>query len=145
MVDVSGKPVTVREACASAVIQVKPTVLDAIMGGKLAKGDALNTARVAAVLAAKRTGEWIPLCHPLPLDWVQVEFERPTRSRLLITCTTRTAARTGVEMEALVGASTAALTIYDMAKAGDRAMVIGPIQLESKTGGRSGTYQRRNT
>lgn len=143
MVDVSGKPVTVRDASASAVIRMKPIVLDAIVGGKLAKGEALNTARVAAVLAAKRTGEWIPLCHSLPLDWMQVEFERTAPTDLRITCTARTSARTGVEMEALVGASVAALTIYDMAKAGDRAMVIGPIQLETKSGGRSGTYRRR--
>ncbi len=122
---------------------MRPEVLDALMADSLAKRDALATARVAGVLAAKRTSDWIPLCHPLPLDWVRVSFERTSPGELLITCGTKTTARTGVEMEALTGASATALTIYDMAKAADRTMVIGPIQLERKSGGKSGTYHRK--
>jgi cyclic pyranopterin phosphate synthase len=142
MVDVSRKDVTQREATASAVVRMEPAVLDALMQGTLPKGEALGTARVAGILAAKRTGEWIPLCHPLPLDWVKIDFSRTASDELTILCTAKTAARTGVEMEALTGASAAALTLYDMAKAADKAIVIGPIQLERKSGGKSGSYQR---
>lgn len=142
MVDVSNKAVTVREATASARVRATEEVIDALFGCSLPKGDALGAARIAGIQAAKRTGEWIPLCHPLPLDWVQVEFERCGAGEILITCTARTAARTGVEMEALVGATAAALTIYDMGKALDKSMVIGPVQLEHKTGGKSGEYRR---
>jgi cyclic pyranopterin phosphate synthase len=142
MVDVSGKGVTLREASASAAVHMTPGVLDALMEGTLPKGDALATARIAGIQAAKRTAEWIPLCHVLPLHWVQIDFERSGRDELRIACTARTTARTGVEMEALVGASAAALTVYDMAKALDKSMVIGPIQLERKTGGKSGSYRR---
>jgi cyclic pyranopterin phosphate synthase len=131
-----------REACASAIVEMKSTVLDALMAGSLPKGDALATARVAGILAAKRTGEWIPLCHPLSLDWVGIEFVRVDGRRLRIECRAKTAARTGVEMEALTGAAAAALTLYDMAKAADKSIVIGPLQLERKTGGKSGTYLR---
>lgn len=142
MVDVSNKGATLREASASAAVHMASGVLDALMEGTLPKGDALATARIAGIQAAKRTAEWIPLCHVLPLDWVQIDFERSGRDELRITCTARTTARTGVEMETLVGASTAALTVYDMAKALDKSMVIGPIQLERKTGGKSGSYRR---
>ena len=142
MVDVSAKPVTAREACASAILDMKAAVLDALMAGSLPKGDALATARVAGILAAKRTGEWIPLCHSLPMEWVSIDFARVDRGRLRIECRTKTAARTGVEMEALTGVAMAALTLYDMAKAADKSIVIGPIQLERKTGGKSGTYRR---
>lgn len=142
MVDVSGKPATTREAVASAVVTTTAKVLKAIRAGKLVKGDTLNTARIAGIQAAKRTGELIPLCHPLPLDWVQVDFEFPRANVLRIVCTARTSARTGVEMEALVGASVAGLTIYDMAKSADKSIVIGPVQLERKSGGKSGDYQR---
>lgn len=143
MVDVSNKPVTTREATASAVVRVRPSVLDKIFDKTLAKGDALATARVAGIMAAKRTSEWIPLCHPLALEWVGVDFARTGTDELTLTCTARTSGRTGVEMEALTGATVAALTIYDMAKAADRAMVIGPIRLDRKTGGRSGTFDRQ--
>lgn len=142
MVDVSAKDVSVREAVASGVVTMRSEVLDALFEGKLPKGDALATARIAGVCAAKRTSEWIPLCHPLGLDWVDIEFSRSGDSVLSIRCVARTTARTGVEMEALTGVSAAALTIYDMAKAADKAIVIGPIQLERKTGGKSGTYTR---
>lgn len=141
MVDVSEKSITSREAIATAVVSMKSDVMDAIFDGSLPKGDAIATARIAGIQAAKKTGEWIPLCHPLPLDWVRVDFKRKG-SDLLITCYAKTAAKTGVEMEALCGASAAALTLYDMAKAADKSITIGPIQLERKTGGKSGTYQR---
>lgn len=142
MVDVSGKDVTPRQAEASAVISLKRDALDALMGDHLPKKDALATARVAGIQAAKRTAEWIPLCHPLSLDWVRIDFSRIAEDKLSIVCTAKTSSRTGVEMEALTGVAAAALTIYDMAKAVDKSMVIGPIQLERKTGGKSGTYDR---
>ena len=142
MVDVSAKPVTAREAVASGEVHMKVEVLDALFAGALPKGDALATARIAGIQAAKRTGEWIPLCHPLALDWVQVDFERNAADTLAIRCTARTTARTGVEMEAMTGVSLAALTVYDMVKAADKAVVIGPVMLERKTGGKSGEYLR---
>lgn len=142
MVDVSEKPITQREAMASAVVRMKPEAMTALVGGDLPKGDALSAARFAGIMAAKRTSEMIPLCHPLALDWVRLEFDRTGDATLLIRCSVKTESRTGVEMEAMTGASAAALTIYDMAKAADKAIVIGPIQLETKTGGRSGNYQR---
>ncbi|MFQ5591992.1 MAG: cyclic pyranopterin monophosphate synthase MoaC [Phycisphaerae bacterium] len=142
MVDISAKPVTPREACASAVVAMKPAVLDALMAGALPKGDALATARVAGIQAAKRTSEWIPLCHPLPIECITLEFRRVDDGRLRIECSAKSSARTGMEMEALTGAAAAALTVYDMAKAADKSMVIGPIRLESKRGGKSGVYTR---
>jgi cyclic pyranopterin phosphate synthase len=142
MVDVSRKDVTAREATASAVVHMRSAVLDALMSGTLPKGDALATARVAGVLAAKRTSEWIPMCHPLPLDCVTIDFRRTGPAEMTLQCTAKTEARTGVEMEALTGAAAAALTLYDMAKSADKAIVIGPIQLERKTGGKSGAYER---
>lgn len=142
MVDVSAKPTTVREAVASAQVSTTPDVIKAIRGASLKKGDALNTARVAGILAAKRTAELIPMCHTLALDAVHIDFEFPRANLLRIVCAARTAARTGVEMEALVGASVAALTIYDMAKSADKAIVIGPVQLERKSGGKSGDFLR---
>jgi len=145
MVDVSGKASTRREATASAVVRLKPAVLKALLSDELKKKDALATARVAGIAAAKRTSEWIPLCHPLPLDWVSIAFCTPEEGYLRIECTARTTSRTGVEMEALTGVTAAALTIYDMAKAGDRGICIGPVQLETKTGGQSGAYVRADT
>ena len=143
MVDVSDKAVSVREAVASAAVTASPPVLDALLAGTLPKDEAIATARLAGIQAAKRTGELIPLCHPLPIDFVDVAVERAAPDRLALWCTARTTARTGVEMEAMVGVSVAALTLYDMAKAADKAIVIGPIQLEVKSGGKSGTYRRR--
>lgn len=142
MVDVSGKAPTVREAVASAGVCMGAAILDQLLAGELPKGDALATARVAGILAAKRTAELIPMCHPLALDWVDIEFARSKPGELTILCTARTSARTGVEMEALTGASAAALTIYDMAKSADKGITIGPIQLERKSGGKSGTWRR---
>lgn len=142
MVDVSSKDVSVREAVASAGVTARAEVLDALFAGTLPKGEAVATARLAGIQAAKRTGELIPLCHPLPIDWVDVAIERVDADRLSIRCTVRTTARTGVEMEAMTGASVAALTLYDMAKAADKGIVLGPIQLERKSGGKSGPYER---
>jgi cyclic pyranopterin phosphate synthase len=142
MVDVSTKPVTKREARASARLACAPAVLDMIMDRKLPKGDALATARIAGIMAAKRTGDLIPLCHPLSLDCVSVRFQRLGPGELLIECSAVTSGRTGVEMEAMTGVSVAALTLYDMTKAADKAIVLGPIQLEYKGGGKSGEFRR---
>lgn len=143
MVDVGPKPVTRREAVARAVIRMNPATLRAILEGRLAKGEALAAARTAAIMGAKRTHELIPLCHQIALEVVEVEF-RPDRARgrLEVQAKAVCQARTGVEMEALIAASLAALTIYDMAKAIDRAMLIDAVRLVSKRGGRSGDYLR---
>ncbi|MEK6676229.1 MAG: cyclic pyranopterin monophosphate synthase MoaC [Planctomycetota bacterium] len=143
MVDVGGKPATLRVAKASGIVRMDSTVLDELLSGELPKGDALSTARIAGITAAKRTHEWIPLCHPLPLDWIQIAFERASPEVLRIDCTAKATARTGVEMEALTGVCAAALTIYDMAKSADKGIVLGPFQLDMKTGGKSGDYHRR--
>jgi cyclic pyranopterin phosphate synthase len=142
MVDVSPKPATERTAQATARLSSRPEVIEALMAGALPKGDALAVARVAGIGAAKRTAELIPLCHALALDWVEVAFERCGDDALLVRATARTTARTGVEMEALTAATVAALTLYDMAKATDKSIEIGPIRLENKSGGQSGDYVR---
>ncbi len=142
MVDVSGKAVTSRAATASARVRMNADALDALLSGRLKKGDALSTARIAGIQAAKRTAEWIPMCHTLPLDHVQISFARTGPGELLIACSARCTGRTGVEMEAVVGASAAALTLYDMAKSADKGIEIGPVRLEFKSGGRSGMYRR---
>jgi cyclic pyranopterin phosphate synthase len=143
MVDVGEKAVTRREAIARGQVRMAPATLEAIVGGKLKKGEALAAARIAGIMAAKRTHELIPLCHQIPLEVVEVEF-RPDRagSTLEIQARAVTEARTGVEMEAMVAVSAAALTIYDMAKAIDRAMEISAIRLVAKRGGRSGDFIR---
>jgi cyclic pyranopterin phosphate synthase len=143
MVDVGAKPVTRREAVARAAVAMQTTTLEAIIGGTLHKGEALAAARLAGIMAAKRTHELIPLCHQIPLELVEVDFRpAPERAAIEIQARTVTQARTGVEMEALVAVSAAALTIYDMAKAIDRAMVIGEVRLVRKSGGRSGEFVR---
>jgi cyclic pyranopterin monophosphate synthase len=143
MVDVSGKPITRREAVARAAIAMQSATLEAIVGGTLKKGEALAAARLAGIMAAKRTYELIPLCHQIPLEVVEVDFTPAAeRTELEIEARAITQARTGVEMEALVAVTAAALTIYDMAKAIDRAMVIGDVRLIRKTGGRSGDFIR---
>ncbi len=143
MVDVGDKSVTRREALARGAVRMAPATLRAILGGRLKKGEALAAARIAGIMAAKRTHELIPLCHQLPLEVVEVDFTPDrARSTLLIEARAATNARTGVEMEALVAVSAAALTIYDMAKAIDRAMVIEAIRLVRKRGGRSGEFLR---
>ena len=139
MVDVSGKEMTRRVATAQAVITMLPETLGKIRQNELAKGDALAVARVAGVLAAKRVDQLIPLCHSLPLADVSVEFEFGD-GRLVIRTRAVTVAQTGVEMEALAAATVAALTVYDMAKAVDKRMVIGEVRLVSKTGGKSGAF-----
>jgi cyclic pyranopterin phosphate synthase len=143
MVDVSNKDVTSRQAVAVGEVRMLPATLSAIRDGELPKGDVLAAARIAGIMAAKRTPELIPLCHTLLLSKVAIDFEiDQDRSRVLITSTVRCSGQTGVEMEALTAVSVAALTIYDMAKALEKTMVIGEIKLVEKLGGKSGTWQR---
>ena len=144
MVDVGDKPVTAREALARGEITMSATALRLIRTGALAKGDPLQVARLAGIMAAKKTAELIPLCHPLPLTHVRVELT-PIRRGYRIEARVRTTSQTGVEMEALTAVAVAALTIYDMAKAVDKGMVIGDICLIEKKGGRSGHYRRKGT
>jgi cyclic pyranopterin phosphate synthase len=140
MVDVSGKAATLREAVATGHIAMSAAALTAIRDGAAAKGDVLAVARVAGIMAAKKTAELIPLCHPLPLDRVAVDFAFDD-SGVAATATATTTGRTGVEMEAMTAVSVALLTIYDMAKAVDKAMTIGGVHLVSKTGGKSGDWR----
>jgi cyclic pyranopterin phosphate synthase len=141
MVDVGGKPVTSREALARGEITMSAAAVKLIRSGAVAKGDPLQAAKLAGIMAAKQTSALIPLCHPLPLTHVSVELT-PIRRGYRIEARVRTSAQTGVEMEALVAVSMAALTIYDMVKAVDKAMVIGDICLIEKRGGKSGVYVR---
>jgi cyclic pyranopterin phosphate synthase len=141
MVDVSEKPVTAREALARGRIAIAPAAMRLARSGRLAKGGVVEVARLAGILAAKRTADAIPLCHPLPLSHVDVEL-RPRRDGFAIEARVRTDARTGAEMEALHAVAVAALTVYDMVKAADRGMSIGPIELVRKSGGRSGEWRR---
>ncbi len=141
MVDVGGKPVTAREAIARGSITMSRAALRLVRAGAVKKGDPLQAARLAGILAAKQTSALIPLCHPLPLTSVQVDLT-PARRGYVIEARVRTTAQTGVEMEALTAVAVAALTVYDMVKAVDKAMVIGDIRLMFKAGGKSGTYQR---
>jgi cyclic pyranopterin phosphate synthase len=142
MVDVGDKPVTSREAVARGSIRMSRAAVTQIRRGAVKKGDPLQAARLAGIMAAKRTSSLIPLCHPLPISSVHVELI-PTARGYDIEARVRTTAQTGVEMEALTAVAVAALTIYDMVKAVDKTMVIGAIRLMKKTGGRSGTYVRR--
>jgi cyclic pyranopterin phosphate synthase len=141
MVDVSGKADTLREAVAKGEVQMKAATLALIKGGEIAKGDVLTVAQLAGVMAAKQTPHLIPLCHPLLLNDIKVELEiDEKRNAVLITATVKNTGKTGVEMEALTAVSIAALTIYDMCKAVDRAMRIEAIRLVKKSGGKSGTF-----
>jgi len=142
MVDVSDKAATAREAVARGTITMSREALRLIRSHAIAKGDPLQTARLAGIMAAKQTSALIPLCHPLPLTHVSVELT-PTRTGYRIESRVRTSSQTGVEMEALTAVSVAALTVYDMVKAVDKEMVIGDICLVEKKGGRSGHYRRR--
>lgn len=144
MVDVSAKEPTLRTARASGVVRMAAETLDLIQNRGLSKGDVLEVARLAGIMAAKRTGELVPLCHPLGLDGVELSLAPLGADRVRIEAVAKVHGRTGVEMEALTAVSVAALTVYDMCKAVDRAMVIESIQLEEKTGGRRGTYRRAN-
>jgi cyclic pyranopterin phosphate synthase len=141
MVDVGAKPVTAREAIARGTITMSAEAVRLIRRGAVTKGDPLQTARVAGIMAAKRTSSLVPLCHPLPLSSVEVDLIPRSRG-YAIKARVRTTAQTGVEMEALTAVSVAALTVYDMVKAVDKTMVIGDIRLMFKSGGRSGTYRR---
>ena len=143
MVDVSQKAITDRIARASGRVAMARETLRLIRDRQLSKGDVLEVARLAGIMAAKRTGELIPLCHPLGLDAVTIEFDFPDDRSVGIQATVRVTARTGVEMEALTAVSVAGLTIYDMCKAVDRQMVIEEVRLEEKSGGRSGHFLRR--
>jgi len=143
MVDVSDKDITRREATARAVVSMQPETARLIAIGGMAKGDVLAVAQVAGVMAAKRTPDLIPMCHPLPITGVDMTFDLEVeRARLEIRATVRVTGRTGVEMEALTAAAVAALTVYDMCKAVDRGMSIGQIELLHKVGGKSGEFVR---
>jgi cyclic pyranopterin monophosphate synthase len=140
MVDVAAKPVTAREATATGRITMAPQALAAIRDGSAKKGDVLAVARIAGIMAAKRTSDLIPLCHPLPLTRVSIDLELD-ETGIIVTATCATDGKTGVEMEALTAVSTALLTVYDMAKALDRAMTIREVRLLAKSGGRSGDWR----
>jgi len=142
MVDVGDKPITTRMARASGRVVMHPATLVRIRQRGFAKGDVLEVARLAGIMAAKRTSELIPLCHTLPLEAVTIDFSFPDESTVVIEAEVRVTGKTGVEMEALTATSVAALTIYDMCKAIDRGLVIEQIRLEEKSGGRSGHFQR---
>ncbi len=141
MVDVSGKDVTAREAVATGALRTTPEVLELLRTNTVAKGDALATARIAGIMAAKRTSELIPLCHPIPLSFVGLDLDVDA-DRVRITATTRTADRTGVEMEALTAIAVAGLTLHDMIKAVDPAATLDAVRVERKTGGKTGLWER---
>ncbi|MCK8783531.1 cyclic pyranopterin monophosphate synthase MoaC [Roseomonas sp. NAR14] len=141
MVDVSAKAETRRSATARGAVVMAPATLDRIREGAVGKGDVLGVARLAGIMAAKRTGELIPLCHPLALSAVTVELEPGPPDRLLLSATATLVGRTGVEMEALTAVTVAALTVYDMCKAIDRGMRIEAVRLTHKSGGKSGPYE----
>jgi len=142
MVDVSGKPETIRMARAVGSVQLSDSSMAALLEGNVKKGDALAVARIAGIMAAKKTSELIPLCHPLPISQAKVELE-PDRDRnlVLITATVKTTGPTGVEMEALTAVSIAALTLYDMLKSVDKFITISAIKLDEKQGGKSGAWK----
>ena len=148
MVDVSSKAVTVREAVAQGDVAMSPTTAELIRAGRASKGDVLGVARLAAIGATKLTGQLIPLCHPIPVESVSVDFQWPTelqgspQATLRCFVLVRTSAKTGVEMEAMTAASVACLTVYDMVKSVERGITIGPIQLVAKSGGKSGDFRR---
>jgi cyclic pyranopterin monophosphate synthase len=144
MVDVGAKDETHRVAVASGEVRMQPETVQLIEEGRAGKGDVLAVAEIAGIMAAKKTAELVPLCHPLPLTSVKLTLNTDRKSnRVLIEATVETRGKTGVEMEALTAVSVAALTVYDMVKAVDRGMVIGEVRLEHKSGGRSGTWNRQ--
>lgn len=142
MVDISDKEATKREATATSMVKMLPTTLQKIKEGKIGKGDVLAVAQVAGIMAAKKTSEWIPMCHPLALNGVNISFTDNDIDELYIMVTVKITGKTGVEMEALTAASATALTIYDMCKALQKDMIIGPTQLMKKTGGVHGDFER---
>jgi cyclic pyranopterin phosphate synthase len=141
MVDVGGKGVSDRRAVARAVVRMSPATVDAVRRGDAPKGDVIGTARIAGIQAAKRTAELVPLCHPLPLSFVDVSAEAG-ESEVVLTAEARTSAQTGVEMEAMTAAAVAALTVYDMVKGLERGVSIESVELLEKTGGKSGDWRR---
>ncbi len=143
MVDVSEKGVTLRTAKASGLVRMRAETLRLVRDREVAKGDVIEVARLAGIMAAKRTADLIPLAHPLPLDAVSLSFDFPDETSIAVEAEARVTGRTGVEMEALVAVSVAALTIYDMCKSVDRGMVVEQVRLEEKSGGRSGHFVRR--
>jgi len=143
MVNVSGKKVTKREAIASATVIMKTKTLKMIREGKMAKGDVLSVAKVAGIMAAKRTSELIPMCHPLEISNVDITFNLKGKNRIQIKSKVKCLGRTGVEMEALTAVTVSALTIYDMCKAMDREIVISDVKLLKKMGGKSGVFMRK--
>ena len=143
MVDISGKSVTDRKAVASGRIVMQAETLKMISEGNLPKGDVFAVSRIAGIMAAKRTSEIIPLCHPIPLSAIDISIEADGESEIIVEARVKTTGQTGAEMEALTAVSVAALAIYDMCKAVDRSMEIKSIRLESKSGGKSGTYLRQ--
>ncbi len=144
MVNVSAKLATLRNAEASGLIRMAPETLRLILDQAISKGDVFEVARIAGIMAAKRTGDLIPLCHPIGLDSVEIRFDLLDDSTVKISASVTVHGKTGVEMEAMTAVSVAALTLYDMVKAVDRDVVFNQIQLESKSGGRSGDYRRRS-
>ncbi|AIQ16242.1 molybdenum cofactor biosynthesis protein MoaC [Paenibacillus sp. FSL H7-0357] len=140
MVDVSDKDISKRTAVARSKVQMDPNTLAAIKAGKIGKGDVMAVAQVAGIMAAKNTSSWIPMCHPLPLTGVDISFSDNSEDELYIEATVKTTGKTGVEMEALTAVSAAALTVYDMCKALQKDMIIGPTMLVSKSGGKNGDY-----
>lgn len=143
MVDIGQKGVTVREAVARCTVNMKPETLDQVKNVSLKKGDVLAVARVAGIMAAKKVPDFIPLCHTIPLDSIAIDFDLSATNCICINAIVRSTAKTGVEMEALSAVTIAALTIYDMCKAVEKGITITDIYLESKTGGKSGMYKRK--
>jgi len=141
MVDISEKETTARTAVARTTVTMRPDTLQAVKAGKIGKGDVLAVAQIAGIMAAKQTSSWIPMCHPIPLTGVNLAFDDNGRDELHIEATVKTTGRTGVEMEALTAVSAAALTVYDMCKALQKDMAIGPTRLMEKTGGKSGDFR----
>jgi cyclic pyranopterin phosphate synthase len=142
MVDVGQKPITSRAARAQGTVRMEASTVQLICGGQAKKGDVLEVARLAGIMAAKRTAELVPLCHSVPLDAVEISFSFPGPCQVAVEASVRARGRTGVEMEAMVAVAAATLTVYDMCKSVDRGMTIESIQLEEKSGGRSGHFQR---
>jgi cyclic pyranopterin phosphate synthase len=142
MVDTTGKPDAAREARASGIVRMRPETLTLIRDRRLAKGDVFEVARLAGIMAAKKTSDLIPLCHPLPITGVTIEFAPAGDDALRIEATVKVVGKTGVEMEALTAVSVAALTVYDMCKSADRGMTIQAVRLEEKAGGKSGHFVR---
>ena len=143
MVDISLKGVTVREAVAKGSVLMQPSTLEQVKNASMKKGDVLAVARVAGIMAAKRVSDFIPLCHTIPIDSITIDFDLTATNCIGITSTAKSTSKTGVEMEALTAVTVAALTIYDMCKAVEKGMIITDIYLETKTGGKSGTYRRK--